>query len=238
MILTKKRLIDASVTGSDECLSLIGIFQIVENMLTEMMGMQNIDGITLKNKYNAFWVFVKTKVHLVNKCAWNEQITLSSFISEISFAKLYADVEAKNSNGDVVFYSRTELCALDISSPKIRRLTTVGFDKKIIAEKAPMNVTFNKVDTNNLEYIEQIKVRSTNIDFSHHTNNVEYVRFILNTYTVNELENKNMKEVTVIYTGQSYENDLLNVFKTNFEDKDIIEIKKDDKTVIKCEIVF
>ena len=238
MVYTKNQRVSASMSCSDECLSTFGIFQIIEDSLTELTGELKIDGIIEKEKYNAFWVFTKTRVKIFKKFKWNEEFSVACFISSKSLAKIYFDVVAKNLKNELAFYARVEACALDYSSQRIRKLTTVGVDEQMLAETPPMEVEFCKFDYANLPTIEQVKVRSTNIDMSHHTNNLEYLRFILNTYSVKELEQRKIAEIEIIYASQSFENDLLNVKKLATNNKDVIVLEKEDKPVVKCEILF
>ncbi len=238
MIYTKKQKVTASMSCSDECLSVFGIFQVVEDALTELTGELKIDGLTEKEKYNAFWVFAKNRVKIFKKLKWNEEFTVSCFISYKSIAKLNFDVVAKNTNNQLVFYARVEACALDISTQRIRKLTTVGVDENMLADTPLMEIEFCKFDYENLPLIEQVRVRSTNIDMSHHTNNLEYLRFILNTFSVSELETKPIKEMEVIYANQSFENDVLNVHKATVQNKDVLMLEKGNKPIVKCEIVF
>ena len=83
-----------------------------------------------------------------------------------------------------------------------------------------------------------MKVRSTNIDFCHHTNNIEYIRFLLNTYTVEQLENSIIKEIEIDYINQSFEGQILDIYKKTVGNKDIFEIKCQEKSIVKGEIVF
>ena len=238
MKLIKKQKLSASMVGSDESLSVIGAFQIIEDALTEFMGELKIDGITVKQKYNAFWVFVKTRARFFKKLLWGDEYTVTAFLSSMSLAKLYVDIKVCNKNGEIVFCSRVELCVLDIATQKIKKIATVGVDETMLTEQATTDISFCKFDNCELPHIEQIKIRSTNIDHSHHTNNLEYIRFIMNTYSVKELETNPFKEMEVIYASQSYENDVLDVLKAEYADRDLIMLQKDGKPVIKCEIVF
>ena len=238
MIYTKKQKVSASIAGSEACLSVFGIFQVVEDSITEMMGELKIDGLTAKEKFNAFWVFAKNRVKIFKKLKWNEEFVASCFISFKSLAKMNIDVFAKNKNDELVFYARVEACALDIAMQRIRKLNTVGVDDAMLAETPLMDVEFCKFDYENLPVTEQVRVRSTNIDMSHHTNNLEYLRFILNTFSVKELETRPIKEIEVIYANQSFENDTLNVHKTSLQNKDVLVLEKENKPIIKCEILF
>ena len=130
-----------------------------------------------------------------------------------------------------------ELCALDLQSGKIRRVSTVGVDESIPTENPETDLSFSKFDAENLPETAQVKINYTNIDFAGHTNNKEYIRFMLNTYSVRELEERPIKEMDIVYINQTYENDVLTVEKNSGKDRDIIAIKKDGNHVVKSEIV-
>jgi len=68
MKLIKHQKVSSAITDSMAILSVIGIFQIVEEAVTELMGELNIDGITAKRGYNAVWVYTKNKVDNTRAC--------------------------------------------------------------------------------------------------------------------------------------------------------------------------
>ena len=237
MKLIKKQNLSASMVASNESLSVMGAFQIIQDAVTECMGELKIDGITVKREYNAFWVFVKSRAKFFKKLGWGDEYTVCAFLSSMSLAKLYVDVEVRDKSDDRVFYARVELCVLDIATQRIKKVASVGVNESMLTP-ATAEITFGKFDETELSLIEQVKVRSTNIDHSHHTNNLEYLRFIMNTYSVAEIEAKTVKEMEINYVSQSYENDVLNVLKAHSDGRDYIVLQKDGKPVIKCEIVF
>ena len=148
------------------------------------------------------------------------------------------DVCAKTLQGDLLFYAHVEECALDIATQRIRKLDTVGVDETMLAEAPQVDIQFCKFDYENLPLVESVKVRSTNIDMSHHTNNLEYLRFVLNTFSTKQLESRPIKEIEVIYANQSYENEIIDVHKLSLPDKDVLVLQKEGKPVVKCEILF
>ena len=238
MVYTKQQMVGSTQVGADAKLSTMGVFGVVETAITEGMGMLNIDGMTVRRLYNAFWVFTKNRIKILNELYWGENFCVESFISDISSAKLVVDTAIKSMQGEIVAYSSCEMCALDVATGRIRRTSTVGVNENVVAEQAQMNIDFAKIDDADLPVVETVTVRSTNIDFSQHCNNVEYLRFLLNTYSVEELVNRPIKEIEVCYVNQSYEGDTLTIHKQTGPSHDILAIKKDGKTVIKCEINF
>ena len=237
MKLIKKQNLSASMVASNESLSVMGAFQIIQDAVTECMGAHNVDGITVKQKYNAFWLFVKTRIKFFKRLGWGEDYSVCAFLSSMSLAKLYVDIEMCDKSEERVFYARLELCLLDIDTQRIKKISSVGLDESVLVP-ATTDITFSKFDNAELSFIEKVQVRSTNIDFSHHTNNTEYLRFIMNTYSVAETEKLAFKEIEICYTGQTYENDVLSVLKAKSDGRDLIVLQKGEKPVIKCEIVF
>lgn len=237
MDLIKNQTVSASLLGSDCKLTIVGVFQLIQDAITELMGLHKIDGITLKREYNAFWVFIKTRVKFGAKVGWCEALTVNAFFSHISAAKIAVDVEIKMSNGELAAFSRTEICALDISTQRIRRLSSVGVRTDMLVARDFATVEFTEFEDINLPIIDVVTVKSTNIDFSHHTNNEEYVRLIMNTYAVAQLEAMNVGEMEMIYAGQSHENDVLEIRKAAFENKHLVVIEKSGAPVVKCEII-
>ena len=236
MIYTKQMIVSSNYLDADAKLSALGVFQLVENAITEGMAAQQIDGLTIKRLYNAVWVFSKNKVKIFDKAAWGDAITIESYVSSIALAKLYVDTVIKNANGKIVAYSRCEMCPLDVTTGRIRRTSTVGVDERIAVEPAQMDVEFDKLDCDNLPVVEEVKARSTNIDFCRHVNNVEYLRFIFNTYSVQELISRPIREMEVNYVNQSYENEILSVHKSTTDSSDLLAITKASATVIKCKL--
>lgn len=237
MLYTKNGMVSGSLIDTSTNLSVIGTFQIVEDALTELMGELKIDGITAKKLYNAMWVYTKNRIKFLKPLAWGEGYTVESFVSLISLAKINIDTAIKDNNGEIVAYSKVELCALDLETGRIRKTATVGVDESIVKENSQIQVDFTKFEVLVMPKVESVVVRSTNIDFCHHCNNVEYLRFLLNTYSVAELENNPIKEFEICYANQSFEGDTLDIFKMQNQDKDILIIQKEDKVIIKCEIL-
>lgn len=218
-------------------LSVLGAFRLVENGITELMSKLKIDGITVKKLYNAFWVFTKNRIKFLKTLNWGEKFTVESFITSYSLVKLCIETAIKNENGEIAVYSKCELCALDAETGKIRKTSTVGITETFEAHSSPVEVVFGRFDGENSALADTVKVRSTNVDFSLHTNNVEYVRFLLNAYSVEELLKKPVKEMEIDYINQSYENDELQIYRRTSENCDVLTIKKADTTVIKSEII-
>ena len=234
----KEQIVASSMINSQTNLSVVGAFQLVQDAITELTGTLKIDGITTKAKYNAFWVFVKTKIKMLKNLVWNEKISVSAFISGITLAKMYIDVEVKNSSGEIALCSKTEMCAIDLETQRIRKVESVGVTESMVSEHRASNIEFGRIDDGDVQVVDEVQIKYTNIDFCHHTNNLEYIRLLMNTYTVAEIEQRQIREIEVVYINQSYEKEVLEICKKRDGEKDTFLIKREETPVVRCEIIF
>lgn len=234
----KKQIVASSMVNTESKLSVIATFQLIQDAVTELTGTLKIDGVTIREKYNAFWVFVKTKVKFFKEPAWNDEVTVNVFISGISLAKMYIDCKVTDRFGDLAIYSRTELCVLDLDTQRIKKVESVGVNASMLSQEECMDMDFCRPKECETSVVDRVKVRYTNIDFCHHTNNLEYMRLILNTFSVSEMESRKFKEIQIDYLSQSYENDTLCIKKAELKGRDIFVLEKDQNPVARCEIIF
>lgn len=239
MILCRKQIVSISMIGTDGNLSTVGSFKIIQDAVTELTGLLGIDGAALRDKFNALWVFTKTRSKFVDKIGWGGELEITSYISCISNAKIHVNVVAKDVRGGIVFISKTELCVLDIATQRIRKVSTIGVDESMLEnQNVSPEIAFTKFAESNLTLVDKVKIKSTNIDFSYHTNNAEYIRLVMDSYSVEEIESRRISEFEIVYANQSFENDVLDIMKSSFADKDLVVIAKNGKPIVKCEIVF
>ena len=88
---------------------------------------------------------------------------------------------------------------------------------------------FAKID---YEKVDEVKVKYSNIDFLKHTNNKEYIRFILDTYKVDELLLKPVKEIEIAYMNQSHGGDILTISKAIADGVELFSVNNDEQVIV------
>ena len=233
MRLIKKDRLAASSCGADVRLSVEGAFRIVEDMVTELMGDQHIDGVTCMREYGGMWVFVRNRIEMPQQLAWMDEYTATSYISSFSKIRLYIDTVLQKADGSIALRSRLELCAVDLETGKIRKSETVGVGEKTPAEEPLFEIAYSKEKPVRGELIDEVTVRSADIDYCHHTNNVAYVRYFVNQIDADDLIERPVRAIEVQYAAQTYEGDKLSVYRCGSEDEAYV-IEKDGSKVVSC----
>lgn len=235
MIYTKTSLVSASMCDAKATLSPLAAFQLVEDAVTEFLGELHIDGVTAMREYGATWVFVKTVIRFYQRPSWPEGLKIRSFVSAHSSAKLFVDTEIISSaDKTAVIHARLELCALDLSSGSIRKASSVGVEKDAPCETALPDLAFDRFPKVEAEVMETAVIRSTNLDYNFHTNNVEYVRFILNAYNAKHLAERDIGQIEIHYGCQTFEGDTIQIAKHTEGVKDYFRLQSNEKVAAEC----
>lgn len=220
-------------------LSLVGALTLIEDAVTATMAKLELDGFTVRRKYGALMVFSKNHLKFLQDLNWQDKITVECFFSSCSVARLNADVCVKK-NGKIAMYARTEICAVDAVNGRIRRMEAVGVKQQVKVVCAPYDLVWNAMDGEG-KLKDTVTVRTGNIDYAGHTNNVEYIRLLLDTLSLEEWRTMAPKELQVTYLNQSFLGDVLSIYATdnllleNTHER-IYTIRKDQQDVLRCVI--
>ena len=230
MKLIKKDKLQYSLCDANADLSILGAFQLVEDANTEMMGMLKLDGETCLREYGGMWVYVRNHIELRNKIHWMDEYTIECYISSIGGVKLTIDTIIKTGD-NIAVASRTELCALDKETNRIRRANSVGVNENVVAEIPETDIVFDNFKCIPSEMIDNIVVHSSDIDFNHHTNNIAYVRYISNQYSIKERIKMPVNAIEIQYVNQTFEGDNLEIYRCS---ENTFSIQSNGKTVVNC----
>jgi acyl-CoA thioesterase FadM len=162
-----------------------------------------------------------------------DEYTVTSYISSFSKIRLYIDTVIHKADGSIALKSRLELCAVDLETGKIRKAETVGVGEKTPAEEPMFEIAYTKEKPVRSELVDEITVRSADIDYCHHTNNVAYVRYFVNQIDVDDLTEHPVKSIEVQYAVQTHEGDRLSLYRCSSENEAYI-IEKDGAKVVSC----
>ncbi len=238
MKLTTKQIVGAGACDPSGRLSLVGALTLIEDAITATLAKMELDGFTVHRKYGALMVFSKNHLRYLQSINWQDKITVSCFVSMKSPVRMNLDVCVKNDAGEIALYARTEVCAVDAQTGRLRRMDSVGVSEQVKVVRAPYDLPFEPMEGEG-ELIDTVTVRTGNIDYAGHTNNVEYIRLLLNTLTLDEWRGMAPLELQVAYLNQSFLGDNLSIYR--FEKQNdiasherIYTIKKVDQAVLRC----
>lgn len=193
-----------------------------------------IDDFSLLKNDNALWVISKTKVKINKLPLWNDEISIRTWPMGAEGVRCNRCYQIIKDN-EVYINGITEWVIIDATSRTLRKVETTSYPTDIdwITEKSIDEKFMRfKDDFSDEDFVYKRLIRSSDIDVTHHTNNVTYITMLLDTFTVKELEDMVLKDVEVSYLNESFEAETLSIYRKTKDDGYHFSIKKDDGKVV------
>ncbi len=221
-------------------LSLLDSFYLIQDMMTEYFGFLKSDNIILKRENNSIWVLTKTKVHFNNLPVWRDVVEGTVFTTNIKPIRVGTETQFKDKDDNILFYANQETCAIDLDNRKIKKISTVNYPKDLQIIEGINKEKYLKLNdefTIDDKVSEQI-VHSTDIDFSYHTNNVAYIRFILNSLGSEFLDNCKVTDFEIHYINETKEGQKLEIYR-KLRDTDVnFLIKENGREIVRANLKY
>lgn len=223
-----------SQTGVSAGLSILGAAQIIEDGVCAFFAAFGKDNASLFKDYNAQWVFTKNKFFRLAPAKWNEDITVDCFLTKKGAATVVVDTTVKNADGEIAVAAITEACVIDLASSRVRRLSSVDFPESVGVYPSAAGFGFTRFDLSATDKEYSFNVPSTSIDSGGHTNNVEYLRFVLNATDAEKELALPVLSAEIHFLRQSRAGERLTVYSGEASGTEFYEIKNGDNVVAKC----
>lgn len=224
------------------CLGLVEFMNLNQDMITEFCGLIGSDNATLRQKNNAAWIYTGTKVVRVDELPfWNTKTKAVTFVCSRSPIRIELETDLYDENDKLLIAAKTEMCAIDLGTRKIRKIDSLEFPSDLEVVKTNMDGTFSKINTefDDADKVYMQEVYAGDTDFTRHTNNVRYVSFIMNTFDSFFYDEMTIRCFEIRFAKESKEKDNLAVYKKKNADGgyDFV-IKKEDEVVVKARMSF
>lgn len=240
LIFEQKRNITSAFIDSSVRLGIAQSVLLIQDNLTECFNMLGCDGIVYREKYNAFWVFTKTRVKFFHRPDWRTQVTAKTFPVSNEGLRTNVNTIITDKEGKTLLVSNQEACVLDMEKHRPLRIKTpLPYPTENFPERV-MNEPFEKFPDvcANGDFVYEHIVRSTQIDMSHHLNNIEYIKLALNIFSDDFLQTHEVATMEVHYTGESREGQTLQIFKHEENGATFVAIRESERIVFEMKIEF
>ncbi len=229
------RIIRSSECNFNAELSLNGIVDIVQDLITETLKEVGCDNITLRNNYHAMWVYTKNKIHVEKSVKWSEEITVECRSVKSNRLLNYMNTNFFNKDNEIIISSIVEMCVLDINSNRFIRLTDLPFN----CNNQEMDPTFY-FDEVTYSNEKPFVVSPMMIDYSMHLNNTHSIHLFLESLNFDELKMifSHSYDFIIRYNSQAHYLDKL-VLKTEKKDNHFYFCfeKENEKIVSQGELI-
>ena len=236
----KNILIEYSNVDTRLSLSVFHATNIVQNIMTDLFENIGVTNMILKKRHNAAWVISKLQIHFMDYPKLNDMLNATAFVSSNSKIRLNLDGVFKNPLGNTMFYSRQEICPMDLKTRKVRRLDTINYPNDLDLKQSNYTMRFSRFNFNLTDFVQAYTytVAYCDIDFTRHVNNASYVRFMLNALDANFFNNNIITDLEIHYINECCEGDILNIYKQIVNNKINFIILHNETKIIEASFSF
>ena len=213
-------------------LSLSHTIDVFMDMAMEHAELLNI-GISNFNPRGLFWVAAKTKIHFNRRVKMAETVTFSTWPQQPG--KIKGDRQYRFCAGnEVLGYGKTEWVVISTETKGIQKLDGIYPEELIFNDDPGDAEEYERLrDFKDGEVLGSYKVRSVDIDYGLHMNNVAYVRAIEGLFTCKEWDERDFRDFQIDYKKSCYEGDTL--YFTSKEENGILYLRgalEDGSTIV------
>ena len=221
-------------------LSVLNSLYLIQDMMTEYFGFLKSDNIILKSENNAIWVLAKTKVHFNKYPKWRDLIEGTVFTTGIKPIRVETEAQFKDKDNNVLFYANQETCVIDLTDRKIRKINTVNYPTGVQIKEGINKEKYLRLNTEFTEAdkVYEQKIHSTDIDFSYHTNNVSYVKYILNSLNSDFIDSHKITDFEIHYINESKEEQKLSIYKKIKDNEIEFLIKEENREIARANLKY
>lgn len=184
------------------------VFMDLANAHAERLG---IDQRTFMDR-GLFWLTVKTRIKFFRKAAMTTRLRAETW--PLAPLSLRTDRCYRLSDEDgLVAEGRTEWAVMDTANGRLADLPGLfPADLKYSGDRVSIE-DFPRITVRESDMVCKgtYKVTSSDIDMGLHMNNGAYVRAILGFFTVRELKDMDIREMTVVFRTSAHEGDVLSM---------------------------
>lgn len=123
---------------------------------------------------------------------------------------------------------------------KIRKVETVNYPLDMETEENVIQEPYSKLNETFLEddFVYEQKVFVADIDYSRHTNNVIYVKYIVNSLSCEFFDKNQITDFEIHYINESREGEILKIYKKEKESSIEFLIREGEKEIIRASLSY
>lgn len=212
---------------------IVSLFETVTGTHSSLLG---IDGPTLLEKSNAFWIITKFKLKINRFPIMDEELEVETWPTSVKGVRFNRDFLLTKGDEKLIM-GTSEWCTLDYDTKEIRRTSTVCYPADM-PHRTELSGAGDYIRVKETvaedDYSHTHKSAFVDIDTNKHTNNLAYLRMALNAFSPEEFEALNITEVQISFLSQTYFGDEIKIYKKQTYYGVYIEGKSDDKAIFNC----
>ena len=226
---TKKHYVESTEVDSRLNLKLADLFRIMQDVATEDAERLDIGKCATLDK-GFYWVITRYSVTIHKYPKYLETVNVTTYPQGQNRFIYPRNFIITSQSGEVLITASSTWLILEKATHKIALHV---FDGQDVLEEHLDGEEENaiKVEISDPTFIEERKVRYSDIDLNGHLNNTRYIEYIVDSLGDEFHQNKVIKHITINYDKEVKIGDVVKLYRKTIDDIDYIQGKADDKNI-------
>jgi acyl-ACP thioesterase len=201
----KEYLVHVYETGTDERINLHSLFNFMQDIAAEhavKLGYGRDDLM----KENHFWVLSRMYARIYEWPSWNESMTVKTWPSGVDKIFAMRNYELRTNDGRKAGAGSSSWLIIDRTTKKIQRpdefLSNYSLDNQAIVSPVRNPGKLPEAQVNGT-LSPPFKVKISDLDINLHTNNVNYVRWVTDSYDLNFVMSHRVCSAEINYLAEA-----------------------------------
>ena len=151
-----------------------------------------------------FWVLSRLKFEIRNFPKWKEKIQIKTWPSGDDRFFAYREFQIANENDEVIIAANSTWIVIDSKSKRPIKADTCFTDESVFLKKFTLDEIANKINKYS-DFSDEYtyKIQYSDLDIHNHANNVKYVEWVLNSYSIDFHKKNKIKSCEINYISEA-----------------------------------
>lgn len=216
MFYLKKELsLPPSCTDAHAELKIASLANMIQDIAGEHAENMGVGFHDMNAKSNAFWIITRTKIHVLRPAKLYEKVVLETWPSKPSGLVCIRNYRMTSSDGELLATAKNEWAIIDALTHKLRRLSSTCYPVNgTYSNETAIDEPFTRAyePCMNDDYVYSHHIRYSDTDHVRHTNNVSYIRILLDALPSDFFEKNIITDFEIKHVHESKEGDNLAIY--------------------------
>lgn len=221
-----------------------GYMNYFQDMATSFMHVFGKGNDTLPEQYGIAWMYTKYRLEIAKQADFTDELHMECWTPIANRARAVQLLEIGRGE-ELYARGRLESCLIDMQNQRLCPLSAVEFPESVIEAERDNGVDeFEKLNRKpNLDELEALYthvVQYTDLDKSHHMNNLRYVDLFLNAFGPEYFEDHMVRTFELHFVSQCFYGETLTVsrMKQDAGSELLYALKKDQTIAAICKWTY
>ena len=228
-VYTKNQLVGVSMCDASGRLGISNTFALFQDIASEHAEILGVGNAAMQEKH-AFWVTARTRVHFYRRPQMMQDVDITPWPAAPGLMRCDRYYRMEDA-GEILAEGRTEWCVLDTQNGKVIPPATMFGPDIDYLDDAALTAPYARFRHNFTDEDCAVShaVRPSDVDIGRHMNNVAYLRAIIDSFRVAELEQMNVTEMEIMFMMPCFEGEELQIMRRKTEFGYEFGVRRPDK---------